>query len=115
MMQELRGAASAGVAPMATPLFGTAAHTVAVRLAFCAAGRLPTTTIVIMGASKTGAFATMAERAETFSGAAGAANAFAMVTATKAAATKTNSMFFAMFISLLRFVDCEHIMETDEI
>jgi hypothetical protein len=38
-----------------------------------------------------------------------------MVTATKAAATKTNSMFFAMFISLLRFVDCEHIMETDEI
>jgi hypothetical protein len=38
-----------------------------------------------------------------------------MVTPTKAAATKTNSMFFAMFISLLRFVDCEHIMETDEI
>lgn len=114
--RELRHTASAGVASMATPLFGTAAHTVAVRLAFCAAvGRLPTTTIVIMGASKTGAFATMAERAETFSGAAGAANAFAMVTATTAAATKTNSMFFAMFISLLRFVDCEHIMETDEI
>jgi len=115
-LEELRHAGSAGVASMATPLFGTAAHTVAVRLAFCAGvGRLPTTTIVIMGASKTGAFATMAERAATFSGAAGAANAFAMVMATKAAATKTNSMFFAMFISLLRFVDCEHIMETDEI
>jgi hypothetical protein len=114
--RELRHAASAGVASMATPLFGTAAHTVAVRLAFCAAvGRLPTTTIVIMGASKTGAFAAMAERAETFSGAAGAANALAIVTPMKAAATKTNSMFFAMFISLLRFVDCEHIMETDEI